>query len=173
MSAITISAASKLRDICLALEGTILITSAGHPDKILRVIPLDGRFKEVHGRKDSQGKYVEPCLILSLDNGPQSEAWREIEREIFLRSRRDQPIPTPIPVSPSSKEEWSINPEDIPVVALDIGSQNIAATPIANQVKEAEAKVASAASVTLCPEGCGKSFKAAGLKTHISTKHKK
>lgn len=169
----TMTAASKLRDICLALEGVILITAAGHPDKILRVLPLDKRFKDTHGKKDSQGKYVEPCLVLSLDNGPQAEAWREIERDIFIRSRRDRAIPSPVPVAPSSKEEWSINPEDIPVVTLIPEAQEIAETPIVNQVKVAEAKIESEASVTLCPEGCGKSFKAAGLKGHITTKHKK
>lgn len=97
--ATTLSAASRLRNKCLEVPNTILLYSAGEVDKVIRVIPL------------------ESC-VLNLDRGPDQEKWEDIKGIINSEARRDRPVPRPLPVSQKTSEEWSLLPEDIPVIEL-------------------------------------------------------
>lgn len=112
-TATNLSASAALRKDIISSPNIILLCSAGFPDKIIRVVPL-------------------PSRKLNLDRGPDMEEWKDIERQVYTRARRDRPIPTPVPVAQSSKDEWSLRLEDIPtVVLIDEAVSSVSAVPVA------------------------------------------
>lgn len=113
----TLSAASKLRDQVLSMDGTILLVSPGHPDKVIRVLPLP-EFALEYKRARSEGRDLSKHLKLDLGNGPDSEIWREIERQIFLSPERGRVMPVPLSVSKDSNSEWGVSPEEVPTVSM-------------------------------------------------------
>lgn len=172
-----LTAANALRRDVLSTDSIFLLTQAGFPDKVIRVIPLKGK-------------------KINLDNGPQQEEWREVERQIYTMSRRDRPIPAPAPVAPSSNDEWSIRIEDVPTVVLLQQAEETApvyapapAAPVSASPVEAapapaepalEAKAEEAQPVLEKKElarvpcdQCGKMFtEGNGLKIHKTTRHR-
>lgn len=156
-----LTAHQKLRNSALAQEGMVLVVQGGQPDKAIRVLPLPKFLEEQVIRSKKQGKsWVE----LFLDTGPDLEAWRDLEREIFLRAPRDQAMPRPIAVANGIREEWSLNPEDIPVVRLHDTDQ----VPVEDAPEEVKLETRP---VYKCQE-CPRMFdKASGLRMHIRNRH--
>ena len=119
-----LSAASKLRDMGLKVPGTVLICQAGHPDEIIRleVVP-----EVLNDFKKKGHDYI----LINLDRGPDQEHWRAALSEMNRMARRDKPMPNPIPVAQDSNKEWSLSPEDVPLIENNHGS------PVTKQVKAA------------------------------------
>lgn len=113
----TISPDNRLRAKVTAIKGTVIIIGAGHVDRAIRYTALPDCLKPFMTKVDG-GPDVFPVL-LNLDRGPDQEAWAQAKRESFLRARRDQQIPEPLPVSEKNSEGWSLDVDDIPVVEFD------------------------------------------------------
>lgn len=148
-----VSAASRLRDEVLSVPSTMLLQQGGFVDRVIRVLPLPGR-------------------KFNLDIGPDIEAWNEIQRLMFLHSRRDKPVPLPLAVSENTREEFSVRSEDVPTVTL-VGytpeGEAAAAEPAAAVVPKAEAKV----NPFQCTECDAPPFKnEVGVRMHKVHKHK-
>lgn len=119
----TLSAGSRLREEILKSPNVFLLTRAGSVDRVIRVVPLEGK-------------------VLNLDNGPEGEEWATVERQIFLRSRSDRALPQPVPVAQSSRDEWSISLVEIPtIVLLEEGPQD--GRPAASKPEQAAPVVAA------------------------------
>ncbi len=156
-----LSAANKLRNQVLDIDGTVLLCTAGRVDAVLRFQVVPDCL--VPFRRDGQ-KHV----FINLDNGPAREAWETARREVFLKARRDRPIPEPIPVAENSNEEWSLSPEDVPLV------ENLAGE-LANPkpITEVLAEKRDAVAVAYKCEVCGKEFTSEhALKIHMGRYHK-
>lgn len=124
----TVSAANRLRDKVSAINGTCLLVTAGHPDKIIRFQALPGSLEKLYFDKAAaegiKTKEVIYPVMINLDRGPDQEAWNAAKREFFLMARRDRPIPEPLPVSEDSHMDWSVDAEDVPVI------ENAIAAPV-------------------------------------------
>lgn len=161
----TLSAANKLRNKVLSDPNTVLLVQAGGVDKVLKVVPLPKHIVDEWGPNSEARRRSNPegqkAVVLNLDNGPQNEAWQAIEREIFLRARRDRETPKPREVAPDSRSEWELDETDVPTVALiDGGYQDRTSLP----EKPEESGVIG----HKCDfKGCDKSFaKERALQTH-------
>lgn len=106
-----LSAASRLREEVLKMPGVILIGEAGHPDKIIRLQSVPEYMNEFKVRPD-KGNYI----FINLDKGPHQEAWKRLNAEAGRTARRDMPVPSPVHVAPDSHKEWSIGPDEVPLV---------------------------------------------------------
>ena len=104
-----LSAANKLRNQVLSVPGTVLLAQAGRPDKIIRFETIPDYLTEFkRGGQD--------YIFINMDRGPDQEAWNTAMRDAFSTARRDRPIPPPVDVSKDSHEEWSVSPDDVPVI---------------------------------------------------------
>jgi len=158
----TLSAASRLREQTLAIPGTVLLTSAGRPDQVIRFSRLPEIIKSYRDTKLKEGKDLPIHTILNLDNGPDSECWRNTLREANAMARRDKPMPVPAPVAPSCKDEWALGPEDVPVIELNVVEVVSAHAPKVDAVpvKVEAARVENAAEVSPLPAKIDKRSKA-------------
>lgn len=127
----TLNAASRLRNEVLNVPYTVLLISPGHPDKVVRFNRAPEALKAYRLQKvlEISPKFTETDFKtvhteFDLGNGPQSEAWASICDEVKRQARRDIPTPMPEEVSPDSKTDWSMGPEEVPFVELQglIGS---------------------------------------------------
>lgn len=121
----TLNAASRLRNDVLKVPHTVLLISPGHPDKVVRFNRAPDaltayRLQKVReiNPKYTEKDYKTVHTEFDLGNGPQAEAWNAICDEVKRQSRRDIPTPQPEEVSPDSKTDWNIGPEEVPVVEL-------------------------------------------------------
>lgn len=121
----TLNAASRLRNEVLKVPHTVLLISPGHPDnvvrfnrppealtayRLLKVREINPNFTE----KDFKTVHTE----FDLGNGPQAQAWADICDEVKRQARRDVPTPMPEPCAPDSQTDWSMGPEEVPLVEL-------------------------------------------------------
>lgn len=118
----TQTAASRLRDNVLKVPGTVLLISAGHPDKVVRFNRLPEIVQKYREQKEAERgeKFPTVHTALNLDIGPDSECWRNAMREAGSMARRDKPMPSPIEVAQDCKSEWAIDNEDVPVIELSL-----------------------------------------------------
>lgn len=121
----TLNAASRLRNEVLKVPHTVLLISPGHPDKVVRFNRAPEALKAYRlmkvkeiSPKLQESDYVTAHTEFDLGNGPQSEAWGSICDEVKRQARRDIPTPQPEEVSPDSKTDWMMGPEEVPVVEL-------------------------------------------------------
>lgn len=121
----TLNAASRLRNEVLNVPYTVLLISPGHPDKVVRFNRAPEALKSYRLQKvrEVNTKFTEEDFKtvhteFDLGNGPQSEAWGAICDEVKRQARRDIPTPMPEEVSPDSKTDWMLGPEDVPLVEL-------------------------------------------------------
>lgn len=149
----TLSAANKLRSKVLTLPGIVVLTSAGHPDKVIRFQVMPEVLVKLEKDKDEGRGY----LCVNLDRGPDQEAWRDAMDVTRRTARRDVPIPDPLAVSEDCHSDWSVGEEDVPTIenAIEIVS--------VQKAREDEFK---------CTE-CPKTFTSeSGVKIHKSRAHK-
>ena len=106
-----LSAANKLRNQVLAVPGTILISQAGHPDKVIRLEYVPEYLKSFHV-KPFRGVHI----FINMDKGPDQEAWTTAMREVSSTAKRDRPIPLPKSVSQDYHAEWSVSPDEVPLI---------------------------------------------------------
>ena len=158
-----ITAAERLRRQVLDIEGTVLFCYAGYPDKVIRFQYTPECLREF---KVSDGKHI----FLDMGKGPCEEAWKVAQREVFLKARRDRPIPEPMPVAENSKDEWSLAPEDVPVVE-NAGDAIISVTTPPDLVDVI--KTTTIEKGEFVCEFCGKKFSSErALKIHMGVAHK-
>lgn len=110
----TLSAANRLRIEVLAVPGTVLLSQAGIPDKVIRYQKVPDPIEKL--KADNSIYQTRSHYTVNLDRGPDQEAWRDAQREVFLQARRDKPVPEPVSVAENSHEEWSVGNEDVPMV---------------------------------------------------------
>lgn len=79
------------------LPNLIKVVSVGRVDRVFRVEPLEAR-------------------VLDLDRAPDAEEWAKIQRLIYLKAPLEQRGLEPVPVG--NKQDWTLLPEDVPVVRI-------------------------------------------------------
>lgn len=128
----TLNAASRLRNEVLKVPHTVLLISPGHPDKVVRFNRAPEALKAYRlqkvreiNPKFTEAEFKTVHTEFDLGNGPQAEAWNAICDEVKRQARRDIPTPQPEEVSPDSQTDWSMGPEDVPVVELQGSSESL------------------------------------------------
>lgn len=133
-----LSADNRLRQRVCAVEGTVLLIGAGFVDRVIRFTETPACLKPFMTKDNDVDVYP---VVLNLDRGPGQEAWKEALRDAQSRARRDKRIPDPLEVSADTREGWSAEVGDVPVIEYDS--------------KSAESPV----NTTKCEhEGCGMQF---------------
>lgn len=153
------SAANRLRKEVLSVPGTVLLSQAGNPDQVIRFQHIPDCLKAFKKKDDDY-------IFLNLDFGPPQEAWATAQRDIYQTARRDRPIPNPVPVAIECKDEWSMGPEDVPLVenGIIIPTSTIPAPSAATEVVNPIIKC----------DLCTMSFNSEhALKIHVGRAHKK
>src|SRR3569833_2938942 len=116
----TLNAASRLREQVLKIPNTVLLISAGHPDRVIRFNRLPEIIQVYRKNKEQEKGFISEHTALNLDIGPDQECWRNAMRESSQMARRDRPMPEPLAVAPDTKTDWALGPEDVPVVEMNI-----------------------------------------------------
>lgn len=117
-----LNAASRLREEVLNVPNTVLLISVGHPDKVIRFTRMPDslkRWRDNKAAERSEKEFPTAHTPINLDKGPDAEAWKEITRELFLQARRDRPVPEALPVAEDCHTDWSVGPEEVPVVEIN------------------------------------------------------
>ena len=122
-----LSAANKLRNQVLSVPGTVLISQAGRPDKIIRFETVPDYLTEFKRRGQDY-------IFINMDRGPDQEAWNTAMRDAFSTARRDRPIPAPVEVSKDSHEEWSVSADDVPVIENGVKVVSKDEKPVINPI---------------------------------------
>lgn len=142
-----LNAASRLRDQVLSVPNTVLLVAAGRVDRVIRFNRRPNmlskyRFDKARESSQSLTDIDTPYTVLNMDKGPDAETWRNIEREVNQTSRRDRPVPDPLSVAEDCHEEWSVAPEDVPLIELNHVTEmepvSPSSAPVIKQPKKAK-----------------------------------
>ena len=91
------TATEKAIEAVESLPNLIKLVKPPQVDRVIRIVPLEPR-------------------TLDLMLGPDAEEWAQIERLVFLFAPPEKKTLNPAPVG--TRQEWTLMPEDVPVVEL-------------------------------------------------------
>lgn len=178
----TLKADNKMRELCLAQEGAILLTDAGLPDRVIRVLPLPEQAKKIRDEYNARHASRNPentvkHVVFDLNMGPHQEAWNEVASIIQRQAPRDRAVPVPRPVASEIGGPWELSPEEVPVVKLTGDTSPVVTTLSAPAAPETKLAVVPTEKkepeVVKCPHGCPNVLKGKyGLKIHLRKAHK-
>lgn len=80
-----------------SMPNLIKVVTPGAIDEVIRIVPLQRQ-------------------VLDTGKGPHKELWEGIKRRLFLEAPYEQKTVAPVPVG--NRREWTILPDDVPVVDL-------------------------------------------------------